>query len=97
MKYMVSTSLGGGATDHIDGLKDARNDSVNDNLSFGASAFDALTSGANNVAIGNTASSSMTEMQRQQEPNPPSKLATSASVCLKMACSLEAMVISHTT
>ena len=57
---LVSTSLGGGATDNIDGLVDATNDSVNDNLSFGASAFDALTSGANNIAIGNTALSSMT-------------------------------------
>ena len=56
---LVSTSLGGVA-DLIDGLVDATNDSVNDNLSFGASAFDALASGANNIAIGNTASSSMT-------------------------------------
>jgi hypothetical protein len=56
---LVSNSLGG-AADLIDGLVDATNDSVNDNLSFGASAFDALASGANNIAIGNTASSSMT-------------------------------------
>jgi len=50
---LVSTSLGSGATDHIDGLRDARNDSVNGNLGLGVDALDSHTSGSNNIAIGN--------------------------------------------
>jgi len=49
-----------GSSGHIDGLVDARNDSIDDNLSFGAQAFDALTSGNSNLAIGNSAAKSMT-------------------------------------
>ncbi len=50
---LVSSALGGGITDHIDGLKDATNDSVNGNLGLGSDALDGHTSGSNNIAIGN--------------------------------------------
>ena len=48
---LVSTSLGGGATDHIDGLKDAKNDSINGNLGLGADALDSHD--ITYIAIGN--------------------------------------------